>query len=341
MSITAGVFNETLLANIQYKIDEIWADAIQKQDYVAHVGPVNAILANQTAYISDLKQMRKDPTVEVGWINACEVVDEACEVCTIDGPELSTNIEEKQLTTCRQAPFQVEEGIFHTNLFDPAEIIAKGFLRAMKEMDEFWAQTLVAFLNAALGVNSVTVGKGTVSGTGTYILPAFWDANLMSYFARVAASNLFVNPYLVSGNLLYESVWNANYERGQAGDESRALKYGSMPIYFDLFNIDSVNDPDLMMYMLHRGAIAFAAKAYYPETVTKYMDQWRWSIPSKNIPGLRYDVHYSDTCNSQGTYDFMTFNYKLVTNGDFFLNPTGCDATRTGVLGFYCGSAPE
>ena len=341
MSITAGVFTESTLANIQYKIDQIWADAIQKQDYVANVEPVLAILKNQTAYISDLKQMKKDPTVEIGWINACEVADEACEVCTIDGTELSTNVEEKYLTTCRQAAFMVEEGIFHTNLFDPEEIIAKGFLAAMKELDEFWAATLVAFLNANLGVNSVTVGKGTVSGTGTYILPAYWDANLMAYFNRVAKSNMFVNPYIVSGNLLYESVFNANYERTQAGDESKTLKYGSMPIYFDLFNIDSVNDPDLLLYMIHRGAIAFAAKAYYPGTITKYMDQHRWSIPSKNIPGLRYDVHYLDTCDAEGTYDFMTYQFKLVTNGDFFLNPTGCDATRTGILGFSCGEAPS
>jgi len=339
MSITAGVFSESALVDIQVKIDQIWADAIQKQDFVAHTDVVNAILANQTAVISELKGT-KDRTVDIGWINACEITDEACEICTIDGEELSTNVEEKTLTTCRQSPFKVEEGIFRSNMFDAEEVIAKGFLMAMKELDEFWAATLVAFLNANLGVNAVTNGKGVVSGTGTYVLPAFWDAGLMSYFARVATSNLFVNPYLVSGANLYESVWNAAYERSQAGSESKVLKYGSMPIYFDLFNIDSTNDPDLYTYMLHRGSVAFVAKNYYPSSRTEYMDEHRWSIPSKNIPGLRYDVHYKDSCEAQGSYDAMTYQFKLVTYGDFFLNPTGCDNTRTGVLGFVCGEEP-
>lgn len=333
MSITAGVFSETALVDIQVKMAEIWDDAIQRQDYVAHTDPVKAILANQTANMSGLKG-GKDRTIDIGWINACEIADESCQICTIDGEELSTNVQEVELSTCREAAFKVEEGIFRSNLFDAEEVIAKGFLAAAKELDEFWAATLVAFMNANPGVNAVTNGKGVVAGTNTTIIPAFWDSGLMGYFARVAASNQFVNPFLVSGNNLYESVWNANYERGQAGDESKALKYGSMPIYFDLFNIDSIN-ADLTTYLLHRGSIAFAAKNYYNERV-RYMDEHRWSIPSMNLPGVRYDVHYKDSCETEGSYDAMTYQFKLRTFGDFFLNPTGCDSTRTGILTFTC-----
>lgn len=341
MSITAGVFTETDLVNIQVKMEEIWSDAIQKQDYVANVDVVKAVQANQTAKIGNLLTGPKDRSVDVGWINACEIDDSACSVCSIDGEELSTNIENYELETCREAEFKVEEGIFKTNMFDAEEVIAKGFLAAAKALDEFWAATLVAFLNTNKGVNIVTDGKGNVSGTDTYVLPAFWDAGLMAYFARVAARNQFVSPSLLSGNNLYEQVWNANYERGQAGDESKALKFGSMPISFDLFNIDSVNSPDLVTYMMHKGSAAFVTKNYYGDTIEKSMDQWRWSIPSMNLPGVRYDVHYSDSCESQGTYDFMTKQFKLKTLGDFFLNPTGCTSTKTGILSFVCGEADE
>jgi len=347
MSITAGVFSETDLVDIQVKIDQIWADAIQKQDYVANVEPVKAIKSNQTAVFGELKG-KKDRTIDVGWINACEIADEACQVCTIDGEELSTNVEEKELSSCREVAFKIEEGTFRSNLFDPEEIIAKGFLSALKQLDEYWAATAVAFLNANEGVNVVTDGKGDVVGTDTFILPAFWDAGLMAYFARVSARNQFVNPFMISGNNLYEQVWNANYERNQAGDESKVLKYGSMPIYFDLFNIDSVNSPDLKTYLLHKGAAAFVTKNYYPvtdlveggvPTINKYMDEWRWSIPSMNLPGVRYDVHYKNSCESQGSYDNMTHQFKLVTYGDFFLNPVGCTSTKTGILSFTCGES--
>lgn len=340
MSIAAGVFSETSLVNIQAKMDAIWADAIKKQDYVANVGPVLSILNNQTATFGNLLTGPKDRTVDIGFINECEITDDACTVCAIDGTELSTNIKQIELETCRESSFKVEEGIFHKNLFDAQEVMAKGFLAAAKALDEFWANTLVAFLNTNKGVNVVTDGKGNVSGTDTYILPAFWDAGLMAYFARVAARNQFVNPFMVSGNNLYEQVWNANYERGQSGDQSKALKFGSMPIDFDLFNIDAVNSPDLISYLIHKGSIAFTTKNYYGAGVTKYMDQHRWSIPSMNIPGVRYDVHYQDSCESQGTYDFMTYQFKLKTLGDFFLNPVGCTETKTGILTFVCGEVP-
>jgi len=335
MSIAEGVFSETSLVDIQVKIDQIWADAIQKQDYVANVDAVKAIIANQTAVISDLKGY-KDRTVDIGWINACEIDDQECQICTIDGNELSTNIEEKELTTCREAPFKIDEGVFRSNMFDHEEIIAKGFLAAAQRLDEYWAATAVAFLNAAAGVNAVTVGKGVVSGTNTYIIPGFWDSGLMAYMNRVAIGNRFVNPFLISGNNLYEQVWNAKYERNQAGDESKILKFGSLPIYFDLFNIDAVNGEDIVTYMLHRGAVAFVTKNYYNERV-EGMDEHRWSIPSKNLPGVRYDVHYKNNCDTQGNVDAFTHQFKLVTYGDYFLNPTGCTDTRTGVLTFTCG----
>jgi len=341
VSTAAGVFSETSLVNIQAKMDAIWADSIKKQDYVANVEPVLSIVKNQTATFGGLLTGTKDRTVDIGWVNACDIEDEACSVCAIDGTELSTNIKTVELETCRESSFKVEDGIFHTNLFDAQEVIAKGFLAASKALDEFWAATLVAFLNTNKGVNIVTDGKGNVSGTDTYILPAFWDAGLMAYFARVAARNQFMNPFMISGNNLYEQVWNANYERGQAGDESKTMKFGSMPINFDLFNVDAVNSPDLVTYLLHKGSVAFTTKNYYGDSVTKYRDQDRWSIPSYNIPGVRYDVHYTDSCESEGNYDFMTHQFKLKTLGDFFLNPVGCTETRTGILTFVCGEVPE
>ena len=339
MSIAAGVFNETALVNIQVKMEQIWADAIQKQDYVANVDAVTAIKSNDTARFSNLLTGPKDRTVEIGWINACEIEASECEICTIDGEELSTNIKTVELETCKEASFKVEDGIFNTNLFDAEEILAKGFLAAGKVLDEFWAATLVAFMNTNKGVNIVTDGKGSVSGSDTYVLPAFWDAGLMAYFARVSKRNQFVNPFMVSGNNLFEQVWNANYERGQSGDQSKILKFGSMPIYFDLFNIDSINE-DLVTYLIHKGSLAFVTKNYY-DTRKEYMDEHRWSIPSMNIPGVRYDVHYKNTCDAEGAYDFMTHQFKLKTLGDFFLNPTGCTATKTGILTFVCGEVPE
>lgn len=337
MSITGGVFNETTLANIQVKVEEVWQDAIQQQDYVAQCEAIKALKAQQTATFGRFLTGKKDPTVEVSWINACDVDDQACTNCTFGGNQLSTNMEEKYITQCREVPFYVSEGTFLDNLYDYEEIVAKGLLAATRELDEWWASRAVVAMNAAKGVNEVGDGsKGDVSGTDTYVLPAYWDADLMSYFYLCSIVNRFKNPYLISGKNLFESKYVAEIE---ACCENNNLKFGAFPIYFDLFNIDSANTPDYITYMVHKGAFAFYTKAYYGSAPTKYIDEWRWSIPSRNIPGVMYDVHYTNACNEDD--DFHTHYYVVKTYGDIFLNPVGCTSTRTGILTFICGEAED
>lgn len=339
MSIVAGVFSETDLVNIQVKADQVWMDRAQKQDYVAQVEVIKAIQAQQTATFGSLLTGKKDRTVEISWVNACEMDDTAVTNCTFPSTELSTNIQEAELTSERQTGFTVREYPMVTNTYDMEEIVAKGLLSASKILDEWWAAQAVAAVNSYKGVNEVTVGKGAVSGTDTYIIPAYWNSDLIAYFTRVGIMNRMVNPYLLSGNNLFESVWNAAREAGQAGDESKVLKFGELPLYFDLFNIDSANDPDLVTYLIARGAVAFVTKAYYDANPIKYFDQSRYSIPSQNLPGVRYDVHYTNECDSNS--DWINHSFKVKTLGDFFLNPVGCTSTRTNVLSFICGEEPS
>lgn len=337
MSTTAGVFSETQFVNIQAKADAVWMDRIQKEDYVPKADIVKCLIAQTTAKLGELKNKDKERTIEVGWINACDVSADSCSDCTISGNELSTNIEEYTLEREQCAEFYVKENDFRNNFFDYTDVIAKGLLKASLELDEYWAGQSVAVLNANVGVNESDGGKGSVSGTTTYVLPAYWNADLMGYFNRVAIQNRFNRPMLISGLNLYESIWNAEWEKCC---ENGIGKFGTMDFCFDLFNIDSANDPDYMTYMLNKGALAFVTKAQYAGSTAanpvKYMDQYRWSMPSYGLPGVTYDVHYSNECNSNYG-DFHVHSFKLKTLGDIFLNPVGCTSTRTGILEFQCG----
>jgi len=334
MSTTAGVFSETQLVNIQAKADSIWMDRIQKEDYVPQAEIVKCLIAQTTAKFGDLKG-KKDPTVEVGWVNACDVSAASCTDCTITGTELSTNVEEYYLNREQCAEFKVGEDAFRTNFFDFEDVVAKGLLKASLALDEYWAAQAVAVLNANVGVNESDGGKGTVSGTSTYVGAPYWNADLMGYFNRVSVQNRFKRPMLISGLNLYESIWTAEWEKCC---ENGIGKFGSMDFCFDLFNIDSVNDPDYVTYMLNRGALAFVTKCYYQGVTAanpmKYMDQYRWSMPSFYLPGVCYDVHYENNCDDG---DFFSHEFKLKTFGDIFLNPVGCTSTRTGILEFICG----
>ena len=57
---------------------------------------------------------------------------------------------------------------------------------------------------------------------------------------------------------------------------------------------------------------------------------------SMNLPGIVYDMYYQEVCS--GSPDDITHTWKIVTRGDTFLNPLGCNNDRTGILKFVCGS---
>ena len=338
MSITAGVFSETVLKNAQIKADLIWKDRIQKEDFTADVGVLQALLAKQTALITPIEG-KKDLSVEISWVNACDVDDQACNPCVYSGSELSTNQDTKTLDICREAVFEVNDKDFRNNLFDPEDIIAKGYLAADKALSEYLAGLSVAWLNASDGVNELgTMAQGTVVGNTTQIAPEHFDANLMAYFVQVAQRNHMKNAYVISGNQLFQQVWVADKEYGNSDGKGNKAKFGTFDLYFDLFNIDSTNTPNYITYMLNRGAFAMAHKTYYDNAVTKYMDRWAWTRSSKFLPGVNYDVEYKNECDSDtsGGPAAQTHYFKLTFNGGMFLNPRGCIDDRTGVLSFVC-----
>ena len=340
MSIVGGVFSETVLKNIQVRADQIAFDEILKQDFTANVDVLKALMQTQTARIEPiLNRNGKDNIVEVSWMNACDIEDQECYPCYIGGEELSTNSEEKELDLCREAPFYVNDTTFRNNFHDAEEATAKGFVAADKAICEYLAVQAVNWLNTAKGNNAVTVGKGIVIGTDTFVLPAYWNASLMAYFARVASINKLTGPVLISGNQLYEQIWLAAMEKAQSGQEGNILKFGAFKTYFDLFNIDAVNGTDLITYMVNRGAFALANRTRFTPQVVTYQDRKVWSMPSKFLPGINLDVEYENECDYYAnTYPAgQVHSFKLTFNGGMFLNPIGCEEGRTGVLTFVCG----
>jgi len=342
MSTTAGVFSETLLRTLRATADELMFDDRIKQQFIPQIGVIDAVKAVQTARVnpkfSQLKGsdgMPKRTDVEVIWENACAIAAQACTTCEIDGTKLSTNAQTYSLEFCKEVQFAVSEADMIDNEFDVATLIAKGLLKADKELVEQYAQYAIAVLEANKGVNAFTGGKGTVAGSDTYILAAYWDAALMGYLSRVSILNRFTSPKILSGSNLYESVWAANMNAGNDNGKGAAKMFGAFPIYFDLFNVDSVNTPNLVTYLLSQNSLAMANRAYNPQTPEPFVTGKRWKIPSKFIPEFYFDVFYEPSCDT----DFLEHQFKVKLLADLFVNPEGCETNNSGILTFLCGSA--
>jgi hypothetical protein len=108
--------------------------------------------------------------------------------------------------------------------------------------------------------------------------------------------------------------------------------------YSDLFNMESVAPKTT--YLIERGSVAFANRALWAGVTAQNAkkhgaDGLKYSQPSKNIPGLVYDVYTKSTCSSEfEKVDVLIDGRFAVVNG-----AEACNGA-TGVLEFICGACP-
>ena len=334
MPITAGDFSAAQLGQAMVAADKMFKDSQLRPEFEANADVVKALKAEQTADVSILEDGEKDRDVKVYWVNSCAtaVADCAGDDCDLSGGELGTDSKVYSLGVCKETKFTVDELGFRNSHLSFEEVVAKGFLKADKALSEAIAAIAVSKIEAFRGTNTVTNGVGTPNaGTGdTDVASADWNERLFAYLNRVGIQNQMGNAFLLSGSNLYEDRLVSLLAEANANGKGAALLFKTLRTYFDLFNIDSVNTPKFKSYLIDRGAIAFASKHYYSTKPVRYKTQDRFSVQSRNIPGLWFDVFYTNRCSTTKILHDWMFKAKF----DFFLNPTGCDATRTGVLSF-------
>ncbi len=337
MSTVGGAFSETQLLNQRVLASSLALDDRIKQQFVPQIEVLKAVNAVNTNQLNVFfNKSKKTFDVEIMWENFCDIVAGDCASdCTIGGNKSSTNTEVKTLGCFKEVGFTMSEMDFQDNEFDMN--VAKALLKADKELAEKFAQYAVAQIEAFKGANALTTGKGTVAGLETTIDPAYWNASLFAYLNRVAIMNKFSSPILLSGNNLYEAYFVANANAGNDNGKGDKFMFGTMPLYFDLFNVDSVNDPALKTYMLSQASLAMVSKAFNPDVPEKTQEFTRYKMRSAFIPSLEYDVFYKNACDSNSTPTRLVDHHWTVRlTADIFNNPAGCTQNNSGVLSFTC-----
>lgn len=332
MAIVNGNFDASALATVLTRSDAMWSDAMMQADFMANVDLWKAIRKEQNADVTILQDSDKDRAVRVHWINSCSEVASTCDGddCDLAGAELGSDSATYAIGVCKSYKFTVDADKIRTGSYSLEDIVAKGFLKADKALSEAVAATGLAKIESFKGVNIVSDGIGTPNGvtTETDIAAADWNERLFAYLYRVGIVNGMNNSFILSGNNLFEDWIVTQASKGNADGKGADNLYKLIRTYFDLFNIDTLNTPDAKSYLINRGAIAFASKNRYSAVPVSYRSQDRYSIASRNMPGVRFDVYYTNRCVGESIFhDFM-----VKVRYDYFLNPTGCVDTRTGVL---------
>lgn len=335
----AGTFTASQLLRIQTMADDLWADNQTRADYIAEVEVLNAIRAEQTARLAALQDPMKTRTVRLMWLDACEVTTSAAsDDCSFSGTEASSDYEDYTLDIFRESIIAVKEIENRTDEFNTQQKAARLMLAADKALAEYLATQAVAKIEAFRGENTYTTPAGSTAWTyaanDTTIPADQWNTELFPKLSLCARKNKILNPFLLSGEALWYTNENAQNNQGNGegkGDAVRNSRYFRAR-YYDPVRIDEANSGTLKAYMISRGALAVVTKTHYPETPVVYHNPWqsRYRMPSANMPGIDYEVIYTQACSSGE----ITHTWKIKLNAGIFLNPTGCKETRTGVLSF-------
>jgi len=345
MSTLAGVFSETLLQAARAKAEVMAMDARLIADTKPWTETVRAIMENTKMKFGELTNSQKDYTVEVEYSHLCtnDAGDYTSEnYCATTCGEPSTNIKEFTADTPIFKCFTIKRGTLRGNDFNFEELYAQARIMAERYLLELLAQRTIAVIEANLGANQFTTGKGTVLGTNTTFASAFWSASLVPELMQTAVRNKFESFYLLDSGLLYNAIQAAAINSGNANGSGDARAFGMLKYYADLYNIDIVNTPDRVMYMIDSNAIGLTSKTRLPN-ITKASpeyyggDEWRWSENGLIIPGLVYDIHRNIACDTETDEKNETF--KVILRPITAVNPTGCDSDVTGLLKMLCATA--
>lgn len=323
---------------IQARAEEIFRDGKMKDDYMADVESGRAFLTQQQGFTSmPTITGTKNKEIRVEWNTKCDITTTACtDDCSITGDDIAPHCTDYELECLRETTFQVPERLYRDKNIEKQEAIAKNLLLHKNAMDTYVTQYLIAQIVASAGTNLFTGGVGTVIGTTTFIPPQSWDDGIWGYLNQVVRLNKFRSPYLLTGNNLYQLLFNRPLEAGNADGSGNARKINTMRVFQDPENIEAIA-PD-QSFLIHSGAAAFFSKAWYPRNAVNAVNpspgMFIWSEASNNLPGVEYDIFMLQSCSGNEFYEA----YKIQLHGLFALNPLPCDENNTGVLVFECGT---
>lgn len=332
---TIGTVDCGFLATYQGMAAKMWADPIANIDLIGDVEAAKAVLENQQISMTELTG-RKQRIVSLEWLQKCDITTQACsDDCTITGEDADPICKEYEIECLRESSFKMPKRAYRERTISFEEAFAFNILQHKRALDEWLAQYIVTGILAAAGTNAYTGGIGTVAGALTTIGASNWNDSIWGYFNIVIRYNKFKSPYLLTGDNLYQLLFNRMHESMTEAGRAAMSKIGTIrKIYQDPENVEAIA-PNYT-FLLHKTAVAFINKAWYPIGAVNAVPEagvyTMWSEASQNIPGVYYDIIVQDTCESNEFYRAV----KVQLHGLFAENPLPCDETNTGVLAFAC-----
>lgn len=329
------------LAKIQAMASRIWSDPMQNIDLIADVESARAVLENQSVSFGEITNTNKKRTLQVEWLAKCDVETQDCgDDCEITGDDVEPVCKDYELECLRETSFKVPLKAYRERTVDMQAAIATNMLKHKKALAEWLTRYILTGIVNNAGVNQFTGGIGNVVGNNTFIAALNWDDQIWGYLNQVIRMNKLRSPYLITGNNLFQLLFNRTMERTNDNGRGNFAKIGSIAsIYQDPENVEAVAANT--SFLLHKTAAAFVNKAWHDmgaaNAVNRAGNYWQWSETLPDLPSVAVDITMKETCEDNEFY--QAFALKLW--GVFAMNPLPCNEDQTGILQFTCGSSDD
>lgn len=338
-----GDFSRSKILQIQVKAEQMWADS-KAVLQPTHIDSVKAIMDNQTARFQELTDSPKQNKVVVTWLEDCNIsTTDISDDCKLDGVELASNSKEYEVNLGQQTSYKVDVRNERTNTYTTDEVVARGLMNRLNALDQYWAKLVLAQLKAASGTNKAP-SPFTFNATDktTYIPDAQYNQKVIANLIQQGILNDLNNPYFISDGEFFVDFLNANFDAANADGRGDYNRVQALNLYFDQVNFAKAGI-DENLFMIDQSSVGLYTKAWYNSTPEFYggdVQKTMYSVPSLNLPGVRYDVEYTMTCEKKAGVPHYYHVFSIVTRGLFAVNPVACNDTNTGVLSYKKGVDP-
>ena len=330
----------TALLKLNVKAEQMWADSALALSTKANTETAKAILKNQTARFKVFEDSRLDQKVAVTFLSMCGMESEACEDnCDIDELEPNSGVKDYEPDICQKAGFKINEKILRTNQYQFEELFAKFAGEAMDKLDEFWSKQALAKLKTFAGANAFPSPYTYDAVNKTTNVPsAGYDVTMIPKLIQQMMLNEMGDAYFIDNGSLWEPFFNAQMNAGNLDGKGQATLIQQLNMTFDQFNFLKAGLTE-DTFAISKGAVAMKTINKFEDTprVLTAEGQTRYTMNSRNLEGVKYDVIHQEKC--VGDDIFQTFRF--ITNGGIWLNPETCPVTiggaqvaQTGVLSY-------
>ena len=335
MALTA-----TELLKLNVKAEQMWQDSALALSTKPNTETAKAILKNQTATFKVFEDSKLDQKVAVTFLSMCGMTAEACVAnCDIDEAEPNSGVKDYTPDICFKSGFKINEKILRTNQYQFEELFAKFSAQAIDSLDEQWSIRALAKMKTFAGANAYPSPFTYDSVNKTTNVPsAVYNTQMIAKLIQQMMLNEMGDAYFIDNGSLWEPFFNAQMNAGNLDGKGQASLIQQLNMTFDQFNFAKASISE-DTFAISKGAIAM-------KTINKFEDaprqltaegQMRYTMKSRSLPGVKYDVIHQEKC--VGDDIFQTFRF--ISNGGIWLNPETCPVTvggsqvaQTGVLSY-------